>query len=122
MDISMKISLGTIACTGFGSHLGSKLAEEAHLALRDYAEKLQAGQEPIGIPSFRRDQQPSSSVLVDLDLMLDEQTRRVLEREARRQGTSVDRLAAHAVLVYLADLDSSLEAPRLEPGPARVRV
>ena len=40
-----------------------------------------------------------------MDLPLDERTWQLLQREARRQGTTVSQLAAHSVLVYLAELD-----------------
>jgi hypothetical protein len=42
---------------------------------------------------------------VAIELTLDAQTEALFEQEAARQGTTVSQLAAHSVLVYLAELD-----------------
>jgi hypothetical protein len=44
----------------------------------------------------------------DLELIVDPEIQAALEREARESdGMSVEQIAAHAVLVYLADLDET---------------
>jgi hypothetical protein len=103
----MKITLGTFAFNAIGARSGARASREALLALREYAEKLRAGQSPIGIPSFCRGQAIQDGG-PSLDLAVDEETRRALEREATRQGATVEELAVHAVLVYLAELDRRL--------------
>ena len=42
---------------------------------------------------------------VPVELALDPELEAALERESRSGGASVDRIVAHAVLAYLADLD-----------------
>lgn len=102
----MRVPLGKIACTGIGARTGSDLPAGVNSAISHYMRRLESGSAPIGIPRFARAPEAAE---VAVDLTLDAETRAPLEREARRQGATVDRLAAHAVLVYLADLD---EAPR----------
>jgi hypothetical protein len=119
----MKITLGTFASKEIWSRPGAKVSREVLLALREYAEKLRSGQVPIGIPAFCRDE-PQREAALSLDLIVDEETKLVLEREATRQGTTVDRLATHAVLVYLAELDRRLgtaSGVRVQPGQASAR-
>jgi hypothetical protein len=48
-----------------------------------------------------------------VDVELDEHTREALEEEAKRQGMAAPRLAEHALLYFLADLDSGRAAARL---------
>jgi hypothetical protein len=103
----MRVTLGTFASSEIWSRPGAKVSQEVLLALREYAEKLRTGQVPIGIPTFCRDE-PQREAELSLDLIVDKETKLVLEREAERQGTTVNRLATHAVLIYLADLDRRL--------------
>jgi len=100
----MKVTLGTFASKGIVARPGAKVSKEVLLALREYAEKLSSGRGSIGIPSFCRNE-PQGEATLSLDLIVDEETRLVLEREAERQGITVDRLATHAVLIHLAELD-----------------
>ncbi len=124
----MKVTLGTFASKEIWSRPGAKVSREVLLALREYAEKLRSGHGPIGVPSFCRDE-PQREAALSLDPIVDEETRLALEREAKRQGTTVDRLATHAVLVYLADLDRRLgtasgvrvQVGRASANPAETR-
>ena len=47
------------------------------------------------------------------DVDLDEDTLEALEEEAQRHGMATHRLAEHALLYFLADLDSGRAAARL---------
>jgi hypothetical protein len=49
----------------------------------------------------------------ELELGLDDDLHEQLRREARRQHVSPDTLAMHALMYYLADLDSGKAAARL---------
>jgi hypothetical protein len=49
---------------------------------------------------------------VRFDLTLDRETEALLAREAAQQRIDVSRLAAHAVLLYLAELDFLGVVPR----------
>jgi hypothetical protein len=100
----MKISLGTFACMGVEAHLGSDLALGVREALANYTRQIDSGSPPPEIPRFAAGAlvpQPAKA----LDLSVDEETWEVLEREAARQGTTASELAAHSVLVYLAEID-----------------
>lgn len=98
----MKISLGTLACTGIEAHLGSDLAIGVREALADYTRRLGSDAPPVEMPCLAREAVPAAKVL---DLPVSEETRELLECEASRQGTTVSQLAAHSVLVYLAEID-----------------
>ena len=62
------------------------------------------------VPSFAAGAQQSRS----LDIELDDETWRGMTEEAHRQGVAVETLAVHAVLYFLADLDSGRLAGLLE--------
>ena len=47
----------------------------------------------------------SDQELEEIESTLDSQTEAVLRREAMRYGTDVDAIAAHSVMIYLAELD-----------------
>jgi hypothetical protein len=104
----MRIALGTFTRTGIEAQLGSDLGAAVQAALCHYAGKLKAGRPPIDPPSFARE--PAAAESVALDLSVDSEVEALLEREAVRQQTSLSQLAAHTVLVYLAELDF-LSAP-----------
>jgi len=100
----MKVALGRFACSGIETHLGDDIPAGVRTALFHYAGKLKAGRRPTPFPSFLADggrQEPA----VAFDLALDAETEAMLEREALRQRTTTDRLVAHSVMVYLAELE-----------------
>jgi hypothetical protein len=99
----MRIALGTFTRRGIEAQLGDDLGAAVQAALCHYAGKLKAGRPPIGPPSFARE--PTADSAVALDLAVDSEIEALLEREAVRQETSLSQLAAHTVLVYLAELD-----------------
>jgi hypothetical protein len=100
----MRIALGGFACSGIRDQLGMDLPTGARVALLHYAGKLRSGRKPIGVPAFGPGTEPTESE-VAFDLTVDAATEALLEQEAARQGTSLSRLAAHSVLVYLAEMD-----------------
>jgi hypothetical protein len=89
---------------GIEAHLGSDIPGAVRAALADYTNRLESTSPPIGIPPFLPGADRSAPA-VAFDLEVDERTRAVLEREAARQGVSASEVAAHSVLVYLAELD-----------------
>jgi hypothetical protein len=109
----VKVPLGTFACNGIEACLNVDIAAGVRAALSDFTQRLESGRAPIDLP--RTPLEPvSAEPAMAVDLDLDESTWLLLQREARRQGSTVSQLAAHSVLVYLAELD------RLTPpGTAR---
>jgi hypothetical protein len=106
----VKVPLGTFACNGIEACLDSDIAAAVRAALSDFTQRLESGRAPIDLPK-----EPlgaaSGEPAMAVDLDLDESTWQLLQREARRQGSTVSQLAAHSVLIYLAELD------RLTPSP-----
>ena len=100
----MKIPLGTFACNGIEANLDADIAAGVRAAISDFTQRLESGRTPIDLP--RTPLGPvSAEPAMAVDLDLDESTWLLLQREARRQGSTVSQLAAHSVLVYLAELD-----------------
>lgn len=100
----MKIPLGTFACNGIEACLDTDVAAGVRAAISHFTQRLESGRAPIDLP--RAPLEPvSAEPATAVDLDLDERTWQLLQREARRQGTTVSQLAAHSVLVYLAELD-----------------
>lgn len=100
----MKISVGTFVHSGIEANLGPDVAAGIQAALGEYVRRIESGVQPIGLPKFPIEA-PEPASAVSFDLPVDEHTLAVLEREAARQRASVSEIAAHSVLLYLADLD-----------------
>jgi len=105
----VRVELGKLACSGLEGHFGTDVSAGTRKALLHYAYKLKAGRRPVAAPRFL---QAQTSAEVEFDLTLDRETEALLVQEARRQRTTMSRLAAHAVLVYLAELDFLGVVPR----------
>ncbi len=105
----VNVGLGKLACMGLEGHFGEDLTVGIRKALLHYAYKLKAGRRPIAVPRFLR---PELTPHASFELTLDRETEALLVQEASRQGTTTTRLAAHAVLVYLAELDFLGVVPR----------
>ena len=101
---SVKVPLGTFACNGIEANLDADITAGVRAAISDFTQRLESGRAPVDLP-----REPlgaaSAEPAMAVDLPLDERTWQLLQREARRQGTTVAHLAAHSVLVYLAELD-----------------
>jgi hypothetical protein len=100
----VKVPLGTFACNGIEACLDSDVATGVRAALSDFTQRLASGTPPVDVPRAPLEADPDEPAIA-VDLSLDERSWQLLRHEARRQGTTVTRLSAHAVLVYLADLD-----------------
>jgi hypothetical protein len=107
----VKVPLGTFACNGIETHLDTDIAAGVRAALSDFTQRLESGRPPLELPRKPLNAAATEPV-VAVDLCLDERTWQLLWREACRQETSTALLAAHSVLVYLAELD------RLSPPDA----
>jgi hypothetical protein len=101
---TVKIALGTFACNGIETHLDADVAAGVRAALNDFTERLESGRRPLSVPDPLWDADPAQPAMA-VDLPLDERTWHLLAHEALRQGTTIDQLASHSVLVYLAELD-----------------
>jgi hypothetical protein len=109
----ISVQLGELACNGLEEHFRSDVPGGVRRALIHYGYKLRVGRRPIAPPRFLGDQRPPRE---EVELRLDAETEAALEQEALRQRVSMSRLATHAVLVYLAELEF-LGAKAPAPGP-----
>jgi hypothetical protein len=108
----VNVELGKLACGGLEGHFGTDLTGGARKALLHYAYKLKAGRRPIAAPRFINSASP---IEARFELTLDRETEALLGQEARRLRISTTKLATHAVLVYLAELDFLGVVPRRTP-------
>jgi hypothetical protein len=98
---------------------GGSLDAVTRTAVRYYLSDRESGRVAWSPPRFVRsvDQPVKAATCVQLD----EDTMKALEEEARRHGLAADRLAEHALLYFLADLDSGRAAARLGDALRRRR-
>jgi hypothetical protein len=104
----VNVELGKLACNGLSVHFGDVEAG-ARKALLHYVYKLRTGRKPVAAPRFLK-QPPDAEA--KFDLTLDRESEAMLAEEAVRQHTTVDRLATHAVMIYLAELEFLGVVPR----------
>jgi hypothetical protein len=109
----MRVVLGNFARSGIERHLGADLAAGVQAALLHYSRRLRSARAPVWAPracdGFVPDT-PGASI----DLPVDPEVRLALEREAERWEATTEQMLAHAVLVYLADMDAAA-APAVPP-------
>lgn len=104
----MKLTLSTFARNGIEAFLGRDVGAGVEAALRHYTRSK--GPSDRTAPAFPRFLGGAANDRsgADLELAVDPEIQAVLEREARESGdVSVEQIAAHAVLLYLADLDEA---------------
>ena len=100
---TMKVALGTFACTGIEAYLDTDIPSGVQAAVSDFTQRIVAGKAPVGIP--RLAEATGGEQERSVDLSVDERTWVLLKREAARQGATLNQLITHSVLVYLAELD-----------------
>jgi hypothetical protein len=111
----MKVVLGPLAKAGLEGNVGPDLPAAINAALVYYVGKLDGGKRPPRFPEFASMQgnreggagmSPNAdSDRTEVEVEVDDQVAATLAGEAERQGVGVADLAAHAVLIYLAELD-----------------
>jgi hypothetical protein len=106
----MRVALGKFACSQIRESMGPDVQAAARTALLHYVLKLKLGRPPVPVP---RGLSPTEAPEVTFELTVDREAQKLLTREAERQGATLDELAVHSVLVYLAELDllTGSEAP-----------
>lgn len=100
----LKVPLGRFACDGIEACLETDVVAGVRAALSHFTQRLESGRAPVDLPRAPLGADPAEPA-VAVELSLDERSWQLLRREASRQGATVSQLAAHSVLVYLAELD-----------------
>jgi hypothetical protein len=100
----MRVAVGPFTQQAIEERLGPDLPAAVEIALLYYVGKLRSGRGPTGFPSFLQSAGFEASV-AEIELNVGPEVERVLSGEAERQHTTVDRLTAHSVFLYLAELD-----------------
>lgn len=97
----MKVELSQLACAGLETHRGG-IPAGVRAALFHYTGKLKAGRRPRPYPPFLAGQ-PSRPAHLVLDVEIDPEVERLLEREAETSKVTVNQIVGHSILVYLAE-------------------
>ena len=100
----MMVGLGPFLRQGIEDRLGPDLPAGVEIALLFYVGKLSSGRGAPSYPSVLQNagfEDPVAQVELDVG----PEVEAMLCGEAERQHTTVDRLAAHSVFLYLAELD-----------------
>jgi len=108
----MKVEVRSFARQGLAARVGPDLPAAINAALVYYVGKLRSGRVPEPYPNFLGAEAGAADdgfVIRRADGLLevpvDERIEAALDTEARRQQVGVAALAAHAVMVFLAELD-----------------
>jgi hypothetical protein len=99
----VKVALGKFARTGIEELLGADLAVGVQAALTHYTRRLGSNWKPVRPPHFDWVSLDGTDAF---DLAVAPELEAELQREAREQQVPIEQILAHAVLVYLADLES----------------
>jgi hypothetical protein len=100
----MQVAVAPFTRQGIEDRLGPDLPAGMEIALLYYVGKLRSGRATATFPSFLQNAGFEGPV-AEVELNVGAEVERVLSTEAERRHTTVDRLAAHSVYVYLAELD-----------------
>lgn len=103
----MKIALGRFARSGIETRFGADLDAGVQAAALHYTRRLRSARPPVSIPRFCRGK---ASRAAGLEIPLSPEVERALKREAYRSGAPIDQVLAHAVFVFLADMEAAEEA------------
>jgi hypothetical protein len=109
---SVNVRLDRFGHEAFEEHLratGESESDALDVAVRYYLGDAGSDRVAWKVPRKMTRADPADEVEVQVDDGLHEQ----LRRESRRQHVSPDTLAMHALMYYLADLDSGRAAARL---------
>ena len=100
----MQVVVGAFTRQGIEDRLGPDIPAGVEIALLFYLGKMRSGRGASGFPPFLQSAAFESPV-AEVELNVGPEVEALIADEAERQQISVDRLAAHSVFVYLAELD-----------------
>jgi len=102
----VKIALEPFARSSIEDRFGPDLCRGAESALRHYARRVRSRRRPPDVPLFMRGVGVDRDAAIELELSLPYEVQSALTREARLQRVAPDRIVAHAIFVYLSDIET----------------
>ena len=109
------VELGEFARRAIEARVGSDLSTGLREAIKHYNRRLESGRKPLAPPPFLTDLAPEPGTA--FEVAIGEEAEAALEREADRQHVSTQLILRHAVLTYLADMDSHGRSLRFVDPP-----
>jgi hypothetical protein len=113
----MQVGLGPFARQGLEDRLGPDIQAGVEVALLYFLGKQRSNREVPEFPSFLQNEDFEDPVTL-FDLNVGPEVEGMLRGEAERRHITVDRLIAHCVFIYLAELDRV--EPETESGEEEV--
>jgi hypothetical protein len=104
----VNVTLGKLALSGIEGLFGANVSSGVQTALAHYMSRLRSGLQPPRPPGFCSQEVSQATAATAFDVSLDPDLEQRFEHEARRHGASREELVAHAVFVYLADVDRAV--------------
>jgi hypothetical protein len=95
----------------YGSSQRVAAARVIHTAVMYYLGERDSDRPAWHVPPLRREEHESSQ---EVEVEVEEKVWRALAEQAAAQGVDSEQLAKHALLFFLADVDSGRAAARLE--------
>lgn len=111
----IRVTLGAFARSGVESYFGGDVLSGVQAAVVHYVRRLRAGRIPMRPPGFITGLGQTGSVFA-VEMTVDAEDEAVFAAQARTCGTTVEQLALHAVLLYLAELEFFGVEPRHRTG------
>ena len=108
----IRVTLGTLARSGVESYFGDDVPRGVRTAVVYYAHRLRAECVPLRPPAFAAAEMDQPGSDPPVETTVDAEDEEAFAAGARAAGTTVEQLALHAVLLYLAEL----EALGVDPG------
>lgn len=113
-------AFGLEAFTELAERHGGSASRVARMAAHYYLADSDDGPPAWRVPSFGPGSEPERR-RTSIPVELDDSTWEALLQEARSQGVDISALAAHAVLYFMADVDSGRVAKRMDDSVAERR-
>lgn len=119
----MKVVLEPFARSSIEGRFGADVDRGAQAALRHYTRRVRSRRRPPDVPAFMREADIDRVQGTEIDLPVSYEVQAALNRESRLQGVSLDLIVAHAIYVYLGDMEIFAEGDRdgAEEGGAEPR-
>jgi len=105
----LRVALGKFARSRIEASLGGDPAATVRAALLHYERRMKSRTPPPGLPDLAKGPQVAGDPSAYVEFEVNSAVRALLEEQAKSEGVDLNRIVAHAVLVYLADLD--LDSP-----------
>jgi hypothetical protein len=112
---TVKVLLDPFTLGSVEGRFGAEPRRGVEAAARHYALRLRSQSPPPEVPLFMRGEKVDPATATEIQVTLPDDVHAALSQEARRQGVDSDRIVAHAVFVFVHDIEAG---DRVDVDPA----